>query len=108
MESDHGEAHEEEGCLVTSHKQQKADSKGEDVAKHKRMIRYRLRFGNPVEPSPRARIPPLPRALELHASSEVLNRIWAVIESWKTADPSVSHSTRLLAKGNGADRSKAR
>jgi phosphoribosyl-ATP pyrophosphohydrolase len=43
--------------------------------------------------------PPLPMALEFHASPEVLNRLWTVIESRKAADPGVSHSARLLAKG---------
>jgi phosphoribosyl-ATP pyrophosphohydrolase len=43
--------------------------------------------------------PPLPRALELYASPEVLNRLWTVIESRKAADPGVSHSARLLARG---------
>jgi phosphoribosyl-ATP pyrophosphohydrolase len=43
--------------------------------------------------------PPLPRALERHASPEVLNRLWTVIESRKAVDPGVSHSARLLAKG---------
>jgi phosphoribosyl-ATP pyrophosphohydrolase len=43
--------------------------------------------------------PPLPRALEFYASPEVLNRLWTVIESRKAADPGVSHSARLLAKG---------
>ena len=43
--------------------------------------------------------PRLPRALELYASPEVLNRLWTVIESRKAADPGVSHSARLLAKG---------
>jgi phosphoribosyl-ATP pyrophosphohydrolase len=32
-------------------------------------------------------------------SPEVLNRLWAIIESRKSADPAVSHSARLLAKG---------
>src|SRR5215213_411735 len=33
------------------------------------------------------------------SSPEVLNRLWAIIESRKSADPVVSHSARLLAKG---------
>lgn len=33
------------------------------------------------------------------ASPEVLNRLWIIIESRKGADPDVSHSARLLAKG---------
>jgi phosphoribosyl-ATP pyrophosphohydrolase len=41
----------------------------------------------------------LPAALERQASPEVLNRLWTIIESRKSADPAVSHSARLLAKG---------
>src|SRR3954462_4362818 len=33
------------------------------------------------------------------SSPEVLNRLWAIIESRKSAHPAVSHSARLLAKG---------
>jgi phosphoribosyl-ATP pyrophosphohydrolase len=29
----------------------------------------------------------------------VLNRLWAIIDSRKTADPEISHSARLLARG---------
>ena len=42
---------------------------------------------------------PLPQALALHASPEVLNRLWLLIDSRKGADPELSHSARLLAKG---------
>jgi phosphoribosyl-ATP pyrophosphohydrolase len=41
----------------------------------------------------------LPMVMELQASPEVLNRLWAIIESRKNADPGVSHSARLLARG---------
>jgi phosphoribosyl-ATP pyrophosphohydrolase len=43
--------------------------------------------------------PLLPRALSLQASPEVLNRLWMIIDSRKSADPDVSHSARLLARG---------
>jgi phosphoribosyl-ATP pyrophosphohydrolase len=43
--------------------------------------------------------PLLPGPLELQASPEVLNRLWAIIDSRKRADPDVSHSARLLARG---------
>jgi phosphoribosyl-ATP pyrophosphohydrolase len=33
------------------------------------------------------------------ANPEVLNRLWAIIDNRKHADPSASHSARLLAKG---------
>jgi phosphoribosyl-ATP pyrophosphohydrolase len=32
-------------------------------------------------------------------SAEVLDRLWAIIDSRKKADPALSHSARLLAKG---------
>jgi phosphoribosyl-ATP pyrophosphohydrolase len=43
--------------------------------------------------------PPLAGVLGLQASPEVLNRLWIIIESRKGADPEVSHSARLLARG---------
>ena len=55
--------------------------------------------GTQVNHSRAPESPPLPRALELLANPEVLNRLWTVIESRKAADPGVSHSARLLAKG---------
>ena len=42
---------------------------------------------------------PLPQSLALHASPEVLNRLWLLIDSRKGADPELSHSARLLARG---------
>jgi phosphoribosyl-ATP pyrophosphohydrolase len=41
----------------------------------------------------------LPGPLDLQASPEVLNRLWTIIERRKRADPGVSHSARLLARG---------
>ncbi len=41
--------------------------------------------------------PPPPRAIG--ASSAVLDRLWNVIESRRSADPEVSHSARLLSRG---------
>jgi phosphoribosyl-ATP pyrophosphohydrolase len=43
---------------------------------------------------------PLPKALRIHADADVLNRLWTIIDSRKDADPEVSHSARLLAKGS--------
>jgi phosphoribosyl-ATP pyrophosphohydrolase len=44
--------------------------------------------------------PPLsPGPLDLQASPEVLNRLWTIVETRKRADPGVSHSARLLARG---------
>jgi phosphoribosyl-ATP pyrophosphohydrolase len=43
--------------------------------------------------------PVVPEAPELQASPEVLNRLWTIIESRRSADPDVSHSARLLARG---------
>jgi phosphoribosyl-ATP pyrophosphohydrolase len=42
---------------------------------------------------------PLPASLSIHANADVLNRLWTIIESRKDADPDVSHSARLLARG---------
>lgn len=41
----------------------------------------------------------LPRVLTSHGNPEVLNRLWTIIESRKNADPDISHSARLLARG---------
>jgi len=41
----------------------------------------------------------LPAAAAPRATADVLDRMWNVIESRKNADPAVSHSARLLAKG---------
>lgn len=35
----------------------------------------------------------------MQASPEVLNRLWHIIESRRAADPELSHSARLLARG---------
>ena len=40
-------------------------------------------------------VPPLPDA----ASAEVLDRLWGVVMSRRDADPSTSHSARLLSRG---------
>jgi phosphoribosyl-ATP pyrophosphohydrolase len=41
----------------------------------------------------------MPEALQLQASPEVLNRLWAIIDTRRCAEPDVSHSARLLARG---------
>lgn len=43
------------------------------------------------------RLPPPP--LALGASSAVLDRLWEVVLSRRSADPALSHSARLLARG---------
>ena len=40
-----------------------------------------------------------PEALAPQASPDVLNRLWAIIESRRNANPKASHSARLLARG---------
>ena len=40
-----------------------------------------------------------PPPLAVGASAAVLDRLWAVIESRRNADPAVSHSARLLSRG---------
>ena len=42
---------------------------------------------------------PLPQVPELYASAEVLDRLWSVVMQRRTADPTVSHSARLLQRG---------
>ena len=42
----------------------------------------------------------VPRKLApTHDTSAVLDRLWAVVESRRTADPAISHSARLLSRG---------
>jgi phosphoribosyl-ATP pyrophosphohydrolase len=67
----------------------------------------RARMGSEIDFDParqltRPRSPnpsPLPSVLASRASPEVLNRLWTIIESRKSADPDASHSARLLARG---------
>ncbi|WP_158745319.1 phosphoribosyl-ATP diphosphatase [Acidisphaera sp. L21] len=47
--------------------------------------------------SPKTR--PLDQAMNLHAESNVLDRLWSIIKDHRTADPLISHSARLLDKG---------
>jgi phosphoribosyl-ATP pyrophosphohydrolase len=37
--------------------------------------------------------------LAIHPASSVLDRLWSVVMSRRTADPAVSHSARLLSRG---------
>jgi phosphoribosyl-ATP pyrophosphohydrolase len=47
-----------------------------------------------------ARVPgPLPAAGAHGASAEVLERLWSVVMTRRTADPGLSHSARLLSRG---------
>lgn len=41
----------------------------------------------------------LPDSLSLNVSPDVLNRLWTIIDGRREADPEVSHSARLLARG---------
>src|SRR5689334_15244918 len=59
----------------------------------KRKLRARPKNGAP--PLPGA----TPPATDRDADITVLNRLWDVVMSRRTADPSVSHSARLLARG---------
>jgi len=42
---------------------------------------------------------PLPRNLQTKDTPDVLNRLWDIISSRKDADPEISHSARLMARG---------
>ena len=65
--------------------------------------------GTPVsDPGPAALVPeqaqreaPLepPAGPSLHIGAEMLDQLWALIESRRNADPEVSHAARLLARG---------
>jgi phosphoribosyl-ATP pyrophosphohydrolase len=46
---------------------------------------------------PKIRVVPAP--LQGDATAEVLDRLWSVVMSRRDADPAVSHSARLLARG---------
>ena len=46
-----------------------------------------------------ARKAPLPQAPVPGASADVLDRLWSVVVERRSADPSVSHSARLLQRG---------
>lgn len=42
----------------------------------------------------------VPRKLApTHDTADVLDRLWAVVDSRRTADPAISHSARLLSRG---------
>lgn len=45
------------------------------------------------------RVDPPPPPVPAGATAEVLDRLWAVVMQRRTADPAVSHSARLLARG---------
>lgn len=50
-------------------------------------------------PSKVAASMPPPPPLALGASPSVLDRLWGVVTTRRTADPAVSHSARLLSRG---------
>ena len=49
-----------------------------------------------TEPTETQRLPP---PLGIGPASVVLDRLWSVVMSRRTADPAVSHSARLLSRG---------
>ena len=51
-----------------------------------------------VAPEP-AEVPRPPPPLALGPASVVLDRLWSVVMSRRTADPAASHSARLLSRG---------
>jgi phosphoribosyl-ATP pyrophosphohydrolase len=46
-----------------------------------------------------AEVPRPPPPLAIGAAAAVLDRLWSVVMSRRTADPAVSHSARLLSRG---------
>jgi phosphoribosyl-ATP pyrophosphohydrolase len=49
--------------------------------------------------TPQPLVNPAAPPLALGASASVLDRLWTVIETRRSADPEVSHSARLLSRG---------
>jgi phosphoribosyl-ATP pyrophosphohydrolase len=92
--------------MVKSTKKKIASSPGTN--KRKRAVKAKKSqqtgMGSDIDFDPVAQLYPLeppllPRMLTSYASADVLNRLWAIIESRRNADPEVSHSARLLARG---------
>ncbi len=59
-------------------------------------LRKPARSALPMEPVELPRPPP---PLALGPAAAVLDRLWSVVMSRRTADPAVSHSARLLSRG---------
>ena len=74
---------------VKTRKPQRPDM-GSDINSDPANQRSQLHFPGPSS---------LPVAPKLPAGPAVLNRLWTIIESRKSADPDASHSARLLARG---------
>ncbi len=74
----------------------KPEPKARKAVKPKKLRKPGRRVVVAAEPSDVTRPPP-PLAIGQPAS--VLDRLWSVVMSRRTADPSVSHSARLLSRG---------
>jgi phosphoribosyl-ATP pyrophosphohydrolase len=74
----------------------KPERKPKKVLKPKKLRKPGRRVAHPVEA---AEVPrPLP-PLAIGPAAAVLDRLWSVVMSRRSADPAVSHSARLLARG---------
>jgi phosphoribosyl-ATP pyrophosphohydrolase len=58
-------------------------------------LKIAKKSGAPVPAETARPVPPI----ALGASATVLDRLWAVVESRRNADPEISHSARLLSRG---------
>lgn len=58
----------------------------------------RARSANGKKPVRAQAVPP-PAAAKSESGADILDRLWAVVVSRRSADPTVSHSARLLARG---------
>jgi phosphoribosyl-ATP pyrophosphohydrolase len=59
----------------------------------------RRRSGKRVAVAPEAEVPRPPPPLAIGQSASVLDRLWSVVMSRRTANPAASHSARLLSRG---------
>jgi len=82
---------------TTPAKKQRLRTKAVQARTHA-IDRYPEQAAAPRPMQPTGPVPP-PASLAFHASPEVLNRLWLLIDSRKGADPELSHSARLLARG---------
>jgi len=80
---------------------------GNPPRKKTKPVRSRPSIGAEIEFDPKAQIKQVKKpskvgatkALALAADSAALNRLWAIVEARKAADPVISHSARLLGRG---------
>ncbi|MGC1409189.1 MAG: phosphoribosyl-ATP diphosphatase [Acetobacteraceae bacterium] len=75
---------------------QRPENKRKKLSKPKKLRKPSKRIAVPVETTDVPRPPP---PLALGPAAMVLDRLWSVVMSRRTANPAVSHSARLLSRG---------